>query len=152
MDFNVNVTLSAAPDLLDSIKSFADAFVAVRSFELIKPETIDAQETIPVQGTPLEKPARARKPTVQQEQTNQVEPASTAVEATRARVPDVEELRKLTVDLVRGGKREESKDLLAEYNVGSITELCNTAAPAEIVAFYDRLKELTLYLGWPYRA
>jgi len=141
--FEIKLTLSATPELLETVKALAAAFgkpVLVRPTDLTpEPVTEAPAETAkpePVTEAPAEtakpEPAKTRTRAAAPKTEPATEPAPEKVKPDPAELPllTLEVIREKTAEIAKTGKREEIKALLAEFEASNVFVLKAEQYPA----------------------
>jgi len=128
--FEIKLTLSATPELLETVKALAAAFgkpVLVRPTDLTPEPVIEAPAE-----TAKPEPAKTRTRSAAPKAEPATEPAPEKVKPDPAELPvlTLEVIREKTAEIAKTGKREEIKALLAEFEASSVFVLKAEQYPA----------------------
>jgi len=120
--FEIKLTLSATPELLETVKALAAAFckpcAGERLPDLKQPEPLTEVPAEPAKPEPPKTRTRSAAPKTEPA----TEPAPEKVKPDPAELPvlTLEIIREKTAEVAKSGKREEIKSLLAEFEASSV--------------------------------
>jgi len=113
--FEIKLTLSATPELLETVKALTDAF-GKPVLKRLEPLTEAPAETAKPE------PAKTRTRSAAPKTEPATEPAPEKVKPDPAELPvlTLEIIREKTAEVAKAGKRDEIKSLLAEFEASSV--------------------------------